>query len=116
MSKASATRVARKRIAVALASGATELDLRIPDLAKIPAEIATLTALQTLRLNDTQVADLAPLRSLTALQTLSLDSTKVADLAPLRSLTALQTLYLDNTQVADLSPLRSLTEIGRAHV
>ncbi|MCC5985823.1 MAG: hypothetical protein JJU42_15820, partial [Rhodobacteraceae bacterium] len=68
-----------------------------------------LTSLQTLRLDSTQVSDLAPLQGLTSLQTLRLDSTQVSDLAPLQSLTNLQTLSFGGTQVSDIAPLQSLT-------
>jgi Leucine Rich Repeat (LRR) protein len=64
--------------------------------------------LQTLCLDNTQVADLAPLAGLGGLQWLNLDNTQVADLAPLAGLGGLQTLYLNNTQVADLAPLAEL--------
>ncbi|MCE2739365.1 MAG: hypothetical protein LW703_13575, partial [Rhodobacter sp.] len=52
-------------------AGETTLDLndkRYRALDRIPQDIATLTALQTLRLDQTAVSDLAPLAALTALQ------------------------------------------------
>lgn len=61
--------------------------------------LASLTALQTLTLTDTQISDVRPLASLTALQTLSLASTLVSDVRPLASLTALQRLDLRDTRV-----------------
>ena len=73
--------------------------------------LARLTALQSLDLSNTQVADLAPLKGLTALQSLDLPNTQVADLAPLNGLTALQSLYLTATQVTDLAPLNGLTAL-----
>ena len=71
----------------------TTLDLsdeRYRALDRIPQDIATITALQELSLNQTAVSDLAPLATLTALQEFSLDQTAVSDLAPLSTLTALQ--------------------------
>ncbi len=73
--------------------------------------LGRLTALQSLDLFDTWVADLAPLKGLTALQSLNLSRTKVADLAPLKGLTALQSLDLSDSGVADLAPLKGLTAL-----
>ena len=65
------------------------------DLARAASLLGRLTALQTLDLSNTKVADLGPLKGLTALQTsLTLSSMQVADLGPLKGLTALQTLNL----------------------
>ncbi len=73
--------------------------------------LAGLTALQTLNVSYTKVADLGPLAGLTALQTLNVSYTKVADLGPLAGLTALQRLNVSYTQVADLGPLAGLTAL-----
>ncbi len=59
-------------------------DERFAHLTALPPEIAGLTALQTLFLQDTQVADIASLAGLTALQTLWLQDTKVADISRAR--------------------------------
>ena len=48
-----------------------------------------------------------PLKGLTALQTLDLSDTQVADLGPLKGLTALQSLDLSDTRVADLGRSRA---------
>lgn len=61
---------AERLIAEAQGRGATELTVQLRYLASIPASIAGLTALQRLSLDNTQVADLAPLAGLTALQDL----------------------------------------------
>ena len=53
-----------------------------------------MSALETLDLNGTQVANVEPLKGLTALRELNLNSTQVANLEPLRGLTALETLEL----------------------
>jgi hypothetical protein len=76
--------------------------------------------LETLRLNNTRVDDLAPLAGL-KLEQLSLSGCRgVADLAPLRGM-PLQTLNLSRTRVSDLrpliqSPLRELTLEGCANL
>lgn len=80
-------------------------------LARLPDQIATLDRLKTLRLNNTQVADIAPLAGLTGLTVLSLNNTQVADITPLAGLTALISLGLHNTQVADIAPLAGLTRL-----
>jgi hypothetical protein len=78
--------------------------------------LAGLSALQSLSLDSTQVADLAPLEGLSALQSLSLDGTQVTDLAPLAGLSALQHLLLDGTQVADLAPLAGLRALQELYL
>ena len=75
------------------------------------AVYAGLTALQSLRLQGTQVSDLTPLAGLAALQSLDLDSTQASDLTPLAGLTALQSLNLYSTQVSDLAPLNVLASL-----
>ena len=67
--------------------------------------------LQSLNLNNTSVADLAPLAQLSRLQWLDLEKTSVADLAPLAQLSRLQVLILENTPVADLAPLANLPQL-----
>ncbi|MCA3447640.1 MAG: leucine-rich repeat domain-containing protein [Rhodobacter sp.] len=109
---ADAFRAARVAIAKAKQTGAEELDfsaVAFRALHVLPLETGDLDRLQTLKLYNTQVSDLAPLRGLTGLQTLWLSNTQVSDLAPLQRLTGLQTLWLDNTPVSDLAPLRGLT-------
>jgi hypothetical protein len=81
------------------------------DWARVASLLGRLTALQTLDLSGTPVADLEPLKGLTALQALDLPNTQVADLGPLKGLTALQTLDLSGTAVADLEPLKGLTAL-----
>ncbi len=107
-----AYQAAQKEIARAAKAGETRLSFDAEPfraLERLPPELAALAGLQVLDLDNTQVADLAPLAALTGLQELWLDNTRVADLAPLAALTGLQVLWLDNTQVADLAPLAALT-------
>ncbi|MFN7596662.1 MAG: hypothetical protein ACK5PT_07935, partial [Cereibacter sp.] len=96
-------------------AGETTLDLndkRYRALDRIPQDIATLSALKMLRLDQTAVSDLAPLAALTALERLDLNQTAIRDLAPLAGLTDLKDLVLDGCQVADLRPIRGLAKLG----
>ena len=109
---------AERRIEEAKRTNATMLNFsrdrdRLRAFVTLPPQIASLTALQTLYLDSTQVTDLAPLASLNSLQRLYLDDTQVIDLAPLASLNSLQILCLNSTQVTDLSPLASLNRLQR---
>jgi Leucine-rich repeat (LRR) protein len=111
-----AYKAAQDEIARVKAAGGTELrlnDKAFRALKVLPPEIADLAALVRLDLDQTQVADLTPLRNLSALHVLDLDQTQVSDLAPLRDLSALQSLVLTGTQVADLAPLRGLSALER---
>jgi len=76
--------------------------------------LASLTALQTLRLSRCrQLSELTPLASLSALQTLDLSSCgQLSNLTPLASLSALQTLNLSGFgQLSELTPLASLSAL-----
>ena len=77
--------------------------------------LGRLTGLQTLWLNNTGVTDagLAALRGLTGLRSLSLNNTGVTDagLAALLGLTGLRTLSLDNTGVRDLRALKDMSSL-----
>lgn len=114
-----AYREAQARIAQALAEGSPTLDLRIPELNRIPDEIAELTALTFLDLGQTQVSSLGPISTLSALNNLDLGGTQVIDLAPISTLTALTHLNLYFTQVTDLAPVNaftSLTNLNLSHM
>ncbi|MGB0504881.1 MAG: TIR domain-containing protein [Pikeienuella sp.] len=107
---------AKELIAKAKAEGATELALNtevVSNLTRLPPEIAELTHLTVLSLNNTQVSNLSPLLGLSALEELRVNKTQTADLSPLSGLTALKRLDLDKTMVTDLSPLKGLTELTR---
>lgn len=78
-------------------------------LERLPPQIATLTALEILRLRDTHVSDLRPLTSLTSLKFLDLDNTPVTDLRPLQDLpnlgkATLTGLFFANTPFARATP------------
>ncbi|NKX75000.1 leucine-rich repeat domain-containing protein [Rhodobacteraceae bacterium R_SAG3] len=107
-----AYKAAQEQIAKAKAAGDFAVSLvgeEFEALDRLPPELATLTRLQDLTLQGTQVSDLAPLAGLTGLQVLDLDDTEVRDLAPLAGLTSLYELNLSYTQIYDLAPLESLT-------
>lgn len=106
---------AKRLIAEAEASGATELSLNRKDthaLDLLPPEISTLHQLASLSLDDTKVSDLIPLAGLTRLTILRANSTPISDLAPLSAFTGLTSLSLVNTtRVSDLAPLAALTRL-----
>ncbi len=70
--------------------------------------IAPLKRLQTLYLNDTELADLSTLPALPCLSTLSLANNPLTDLAALAQLKKLEWLNLADTRVHDLQPLAGL--------
>lgn len=76
---------------------------------KIPEEISQLKRLTTLRLTNTQITDLAPLRKLSNLKRLNIRFSKVKDLSPIKNLTSLVNLHIDETGVDDLDPICGLT-------
>jgi Leucine Rich Repeat (LRR) protein len=111
-----AYKAAQRLIAKARRDGAAVLDLNhgeIRALTTLPPEIASLTGLTWLDLNNTGVTDLTPLAELTGITELYLNNTGVTDLRPLAKLTGITWLYLNNTKVTDLRPLAKLTEITR---
>ena len=55
--------------------------------------------------------DFTPLASLTRLESLSLDNTQIHDLAPLTKCKVLQALFVEHTTVSDLTPLVGLTQL-----
>ena len=102
---------AERRIAAAKASNATELDLQLRHLERLPQSIADITALRIVLLQNTKVADLAPLAAQTRLACLRLDGTPVVDIAPLAGLTELQILSLDGTKGVDFALLAGHTAL-----
>jgi len=92
---------------LALPDKVIELDLQAEEGDNV-VEIVDLTPLaafkdlKRLDLWHTRISDLRVLETLTALESLDLDNTQVADL------TALLELNLSNTQVADLTPIANL--------
>ncbi|PWK62740.1 leucine-rich repeat domain-containing protein [Roseicyclus mahoneyensis] len=102
---------ALEEIARVKAAGGTELDLsedRFAALNRLPPELTELTALQSLRLDGTRIADISHLTGLNELKVLWLNHTQVTDVTPLGDLTVLRSLDLSDTQVADISPLAGL--------
>jgi hypothetical protein len=95
---------------IAKLTGLQSLELentKITDL----APLAGMKELYVLRLSNNQITDLVPLAGMTGLQTLTLNNTWVTDLAPLAGMTGLRTLYLYNTEITDLAPLAGMTGI-----
>lgn len=69
-----------------------------------------LTSRTSLRLNDNQIVDVAPLASLTNLTSLDLSDNQIVDISPLAGLTNLRVLWLWNNAIVDASPLADLTD------
>ena len=91
---------AQDAIATARASDASALTLSgddFADLAVLPPDIGSLTALKNLNLLGTQVSDILALSGLTALSSLNLSSTPVSDLSPLLPLTQLAEAFSRST-------------------
>lgn len=78
--------------------------------------LASLSGLQQLQVNSTQVADLSPLAGLSGLQQLYVSDTQIVDLIPLANLSGLQWLSVASTPVADLSPLANLNHLQKLNV
>ena len=70
-----------------------------------------LTALQSLDLSETPVADLGPVSELTNLERLNLRGTSVTNLEAIARLRTLKSLDLWETEVQDLGPLADLTAL-----
>jgi len=105
---------AQDAITTARTSGASGLCLSTdlaPDLAVLPPDIGSLTALSGLDLWGTRVSDISALSGLTALEYLDLRGTQVSDISALSGLTGLATLNLSGTQVSDISALSGLTAL-----
>ena len=108
---------AQDAIATARTSGASDLTLSgddFSDLAVLPPDIGSLTALNRLDLKGTPVSDISALSGLEGLQYLDLSHTEVNDISALSGLTALRVLDLTGTQVSDLSPVLPLTQLADA--
>ena len=104
---------AQDAIATARTSGASDLTLSggdFSDLAVLPPDIGSLTALKSLTLRGTQVSDISALSGLTALRVLDLTGTQVSDLSPVLPLTQLADapqyagLAFKNTVAAQADP------------
>mgnify|MGYP001272365273 CR=1 FL=1 len=91
---------AQDAIATARTSDASALTLSgddFADLAVLPPDIGSLTALKNLNLLGTEVSDISALSGLTALSRLYLSSTPVSDLSPLLPLTQLAEAFSRST-------------------
>ena len=107
---------AQDAIATARTNDASHLTLYgddFADLAVLPPDIGSLTALSSLSLSRTQVSDISALSGLTALSSLDLTDTQVSDILALSGLTVLSRLDLRRTPVSDISALSGLTALNR---
>ncbi|MEJ6609344.1 MAG: leucine-rich repeat domain-containing protein, partial [Paracoccaceae bacterium] len=94
---------AQDAIATARTSDASHLMLSgdgFADLAVLPPDIGSLTALSSLSLSGTQVSDISALSGLTALRGLYLTGTQVSDLSPLLPLTLFAEEYPNSAGLA----------------
>jgi hypothetical protein len=108
---------AQDAVAKARTSDAADLTLSgdaFSDLAVLPPDIGSLTALTDLSLSGTQVSDISALSGLTALKHLDLSDMSVSDISALSGLNALEDLDLKGTSVSDLSPILPLTQLADA--
>ena len=69
------------------------------------------TALQSLSLRNSQIAEVGPLAGLTNLEWLDLQNNQIAEVMPLANLNNLQSLYLTHNQIAEVGPLAGLTNL-----
>lgn len=83
------------------------------DLEQIPQEIESLRRLRVLKLDQTSIKDLSPLKLTLELEALYLLETKISDLSPISSHTYLEHLALSYSQVADLRPIKGLDGLGK---
>jgi hypothetical protein len=112
MSAESAYRAAQAAIVEAKAEGASWLDFsgkEFHDLESLPPEIAGLTEVMQLFLDNSKVSDITSLGDMTELGALFLSNTQVSDITPLQDMVTLIALWLDNTRVSDITPLRRMT-------
>lgn len=84
------------------------------------APLAGCATLEQLFINSSPISDLSPLARCTNLRELGADRCPITGLSPLANLTALRTLDLENTQVQDLRPIANLKlrvlRIGGTHI
>ena len=73
--------------------------------------LSSLSNLQLLSVELTNVSDISPLEKLVNLKTLYISFTSIDDLSPLKKVTNLQYLFAGQTEVADLSPVANLINL-----
>lgn len=76
----------------------------------------SLTKLQTLTLDSTNINDLASIGKLTKLETLDLSNTLLTSLNGLQGLNSLTTLNASNNELYDLSPLKNLKKVKNLYL
>ncbi|WP_018657658.1 NACHT domain-containing protein [Actinomadura flavalba] len=98
-------------------NGLTSLALRRFDAASFPGhELARLTELQDLRLENVETIDLTPVATLPKLHALGLMAAGVRDVTPLGALRDLRYLNLSSNPITDLRPLRGFPSEGYVNV
>ena len=110
---------ALRRIEKCKKTGSGELDLSGLKLKEVPSEVAELSGLETLRLNNNQITAIPEvLGRLTNLQWLDLDNNQIAAIPEvLGRLTNLQRLYLHNNQITAIPEvLGRLTNLQRLYL
>lgn len=95
--------------AIAAPAGVTMLELHYARLHRIPAEIATLTELTKLVVDNTPLPSLAGIECLPSLRRLSMRSTPVLSLLPLLALAQLE--YLDVSYCRKISDWQVLAQL-----
>ncbi|WP_448520287.1 leucine-rich repeat domain-containing protein [Rhodoflexus sp.] len=95
------------------------LDLSAPARAGLITSfdpLTELTGLRSLKLAQTHISDLWPLRNLSRLQSLDISGTQVSSLDPLKYLSSLQQLNLAGLAISDLSPLSNLLQLQQLNI
>ncbi len=80
------------------------------------APLAGLENLQVLRLSKNRITDISPLSGLVNLQELEVKTNQIVDLSPLQGLVNLQNLRVGGNQIADISPLSGLVNLQELEV
>ncbi len=83
---------------------------------QIPESIGTLSALEHLYMQHSNINDLSPLSGMNSLKSLSLQLSLVSDLKPLSKLSKLESLGLQYLSISDLQPLANLNHLTDLHL
>jgi Leucine-rich repeat (LRR) protein len=78
--------------------------------------LSELAGLRSLKLAQTGISDLWPLRNLSRLENLDISGTPVTSLEPLKYLSALQQLNMSGVAVSDLSPISNLLQLQQLNI
>lgn len=75
------------------------------------SQLAQLTQLIYLNIDENKVTDLSFVPSLTSLMELSANNNQISDLSPLEGQTNILRLYLSNNQITDITPVEGLYKL-----